>query len=113
LRRPKRFVFTINKPLHRHTSLFITMLNTCVQVEQILDQRKSAEDGETSEYKIRWKRPGPKEDTWEPEAILECPQLLQAFWDSRRKLLDGGLKKYSSSSSSSSEGDVQVPESCA
>jgi hypothetical protein len=89
------------------------MLNTCVQVEQILDQRKSAEDGETSEYKIRWKRPGPKEDTWEPEAILECPQLLQAFWDSRRKLLDGGLKKYSSSSSSSSEGDVQVPESCA
>ena len=90
----------------------ITMLNTCVQVEQILCQRKSAEDGEKSEFKIRWKGRGPKEDTWEPEAKLECPGLLEAFWDSRRKLLDGGLKKCSDSSSSS-EGDVQVPESCA
>ena len=88
------------------------MLNTCVQVEQILCQRNSAEDGEKSEFKIRWKGRGPKEDTWEPEAKLECPGLLEAFWDSRRKLLDGGLKKCSDSSSSS-EGDVQVPESCA
>ena len=88
------------------------MLSTCVQVEQILDTRKSADDGKKSVYKIRWKRPGPKEDTWEPEAILECPQLLQVFWDSRRKLLDGGLKKCSNSSSSN-EGDVHVPESCA
>ena len=87
------------------------MLNTCVQVEQILCQRNSAEDGEKSEFKIRWKGRGPKEDTWEPEAKLECPGLLKAFWDSRRKLLDGGFKKCSDSSSS--EGDVQVPESCA
>ena len=33
---------------------------------------------------------------------------MQAFLDSRRKLLDGGLKKYSDIGNS--EGDVQVVE---
>ena len=103
----KRFVCTATPHC-----VHITMLNMCVQVEQILEQRKSAEDGEKSEFKIRWKGHGPAEDTWEPEDNLECPGLLQGFWDSRRKLLDGGLKKGSSSSSSSSEGDVKVAESC-
>ena len=103
----KRFVCTATPHC-----VHITMLNMCVQVEQILEQRKSAEDGEKSEFKIRWKGHGPAEDTWEPEDNLECPGLFQGFWDSRRKLLDGGLKKGSSSSSSSSEGDVKVAESC-
>ena len=73
---------------------------------EVLDQWKSIEDREKSEFKIRWVGHGPDKDTWECEDNLannfECAELLKAFWGERRRFLDGGLKGGSSSSSSSS-----------
>ena len=62
------------------------------EVEQILEQRRSATNGANCEFQIRWKGHGPEGDTWEPEDSLDCPELMQAFWDSRRKSINGRLK---------------------
>ena len=83
-----------NPPLYPHVQQS-TMLNTSVQVEEILDQRKSKKDGDKYEFKIRWKGYGPKEDTWEIEDNVHCEDLLKAFWGKRRESLDVTLAPHS------------------
>ena len=49
-------------------------------VDRILDHR----DGSgkiLKEFLIRWEGYGPEHDSWEPEANLLDPQLVQDYWD--------------------------------
>ena len=113
LRRPKRFVCTINTSLHSHTSLFHHHAqHVCTGRTDSLPKE---ERKRRREIRVQDSMEGARSKGGHVGARgqLECPGLLEAFWDSRRKLLDGGLKKCSDSSSRSSEGDVQVPGSCA
>ena len=92
-----------NPPLYPQRS---TMLNASVQVEEILDHRRSKEDGGKFEFKIRWKGYGPKEDTWEIEDNVHCDDLLKAFWGNRRVALDGTLASNSDDDEPDDEPEV-------
>lgn len=46
------------------------------EVQDIIDHRK--EKGKMI-YRIRWKNFGPKDDTWEPEATLSCPEIIKRY----------------------------------
>ena len=43
-------------------------------VDRILDKR--IKNGKT-EYLISWKGFGPEENTWEPKANMDCPEMIK------------------------------------
>lgn len=78
------------------------------QVDKLLDRR--VKNGKT-EYLLSWKGYGPEENTWEPKANLDCPELIKAFDD---KYKDEKRKKPSSTkkdgaSSSKASGSKTAP----
>uniref|UniRef100_A0AC34F242 Chromo domain-containing protein n=1 Tax=Panagrolaimus sp. ES5 TaxID=591445 RepID=A0AC34F242_9BILA len=55
-------------------------------VEKILDKRGNAR---TLEYLIKWKNYGHKDNTWEPAANCDCPDLIKKFQNEQKSKASG------------------------
>lgn len=56
------------------------------EVEKIIDVRNKKNG--SREFQVRWKNWAADYDTWEPEAHLQCPDLIDAFFNKAEKLKD-------------------------
>lgn len=57
----------------------MTYFEFVTQVSKIMDYVE-LKDG-TRQFLVRWKGFSAKQNTWEPEANLQCPDLIQKFLD--------------------------------
>lgn len=73
------FTSTVLFPISHQQHFFILF-----QVSKIIDDVE-LKDG-TRQYLVRWKGFSSKENTWEPEAHLDCPDLIKKYLDTQEKV---------------------------
>merc|ERR1712062_695935 len=79
-------------------------------VDRILDKR--IKNGKT-EYLISWKGFGPEENTWEPKANMDCPEMIKEFDEKHKeekKKKPSSSKKEGGSTSKANKSQEAAPE---
>ncbi|KAI1280308.1 Chromobox -like protein 3 [Halotydeus destructor] len=77
------------------------------QVETILDRRTK---GGVTEYFLKWRGYDESENTWEPVANLDCPDLIAAFEADRKKQADSKKRRQSQPTTTPVEKKAKIEE---